>query len=366
MFICPNCRSRLSRTQNELGVYWVCPECGGRAVNLAVMRKAVTPDFAYRLWNTAREGKSRVGRHCPTCNQSMREVVTSGLTGAMELDVCTRCQFVWFDPGELESAPAAQPAPRVEASKEQAQLPQAAREALAIYEVQKMGEAARDEDPFPDEPWKVLPAAFGLPVESDEQELQRWPWATWALCALIAAISILTFGNLDSVVQRFGMIPAEVWRMGGATLLTSFFLHGGWLHLMGNLYFLFVFGDNVEDYLGHAKFLLLLLLATLVGDAAHILFGGSPTLPCVGASGGISGVIVFYALKFPQARIGFISRYARHGLIQVPAWCALIVWLLLQGLGAHQQLAGFSDVSALAHLGGAAVGFLFWLGFWKE
>ena len=179
---------------------------------------------------------------------------------------------------------------------------------------------------------------------------------------MITVISLLAFTNLQQVVNDWGMIPAEWWRYGGVTFLSSFLLHAGWFHLVGNLYFLIVFGDNVEDYLGRWRMGLLLLVATVAGDLLHILSDSSSTVPCVGASGGISGIIVFYALQFPRARLGILFRYYVYfRWIRFPAWAALVIWILFQILGAYMQLQGLSDVSAMAHLGGAGVGLVAWL-----
>lgn len=361
MFICPNCHGRLARTQNELGVYWVCPECGGRAVNLAVLRKAVAGEFVSRVWGLARDGIGTPGRRCPTCDLPMLEVAVSPAEDSLKLDVCRRCQFVWFDPGELESAPPAPPQPRKPDEFDDSKLPQAAREAIAMYQVQKIAEQAQAGGQLSDAPdaaWKAVPAVFGLPVEAETEPLQHRPWLTWLVAGAIALVSIWAFSQGESIVNEFGLVPADPWRHSGATLLTSFFLHGGILHLVGNLYFLLIFGDNVEDFLGRWRFLLLLFLATVTGDLLHVLADPHADTPCIGASGGISGVIAFYALQFPRARLGFFVRFY---WINVPAWAALVGWLLLQGWHAYQQVAGFSNISALAHLGGALVGFLFWL-----
>jgi membrane associated rhomboid family serine protease len=154
-----------------------------------------------------------------------------------------------------------------------------------------------------------------------------------------------------------------VFRDGGSTVFTSFFLHAGILHLAGNLYFLLIFGSNVEDCLGRWRFVALVLLATVVGDMLHVIAQPHSTIPCVGASGGISGLIAFYALKFPRTQLDIMIRYR---WVQIPAWGTFIVWVAMQSMGAMMQLAGFSNVAALAHIGGAMVGVLFWLGHRRE
>jgi len=277
----------------------------------------------------------------------------------LTLDACRPCNLVWFDPGEFEAVPEGV----VETPDE---LALRGREILANYKLERLNEqlrreAAASSNP-PDEEWKWVPAFFGLPVKIDDDDLKQWPWLTWSLTATIALVSILAFFDLHDAVHRFALIPAEVWRYGGLTMLTSFFLHGGVWHLISNLYFFLLFGDKVEDYLGRWRFALLILSATLAGDCLHVLFDPHSSTPCIGASGGIAGVIAFYALEFPRARLGFMFRLY---WIHFPAWGAFGLWLLLQFWGAYKQAAGVSNVSSLAHLGGAATGFAAWL-FWRK
>jgi membrane associated rhomboid family serine protease len=283
----------------------------------------------------------------------------------VHLDICTKCQFVWFDSNELEQLPK-RPPTTVQPTKE---LPQKVREAVAIAEAQRVAVRARGAEygsEMPEEAWKWIPAMVGLPVEHDVQALRTLPWLTWALTVTLIAVTALTYGDLFFVVQQYGLIPAEAWRHGGLTFITAFFLHAGILHLVGNVYFLLVFGDNVEDYLGRLRFLALILIATIVGDVMHILFEPRSELPCVGASGGISGIIVYYALQFPNARLGIVVRYWYvFKWFYFPAYFALICWILMQFLTAHLQVSGLTNVSAIAHLGGAATGLGAWL-LWRN
>jgi membrane associated rhomboid family serine protease len=187
------------------------------------------------------------------------------------------------------------------------------------------------------------------------------------LCVLILFVSLHALPNLHDAVSNFGLIPAEATRMGGLTFLTSFFLHAGIIHLVGNLYFLFVFGDDVENFLRPIRYLALIALAAFVGDLAHVAANPRSSVPCVGASGGISAVITFYALQFPNVRLGFLFRCGWYYFrwIRLPAWFVLVLWVLFQIFGAWEQVAGISSVSAFAHLGGAATGFIAWLS-WRK
>jgi Zn-finger nucleic acid-binding protein len=296
MFHCPQCKLSLARQQSDHGLYWTCPICHGHAVTVPVLRKALTADYVNRLWQTVRVGHGVRGRACPACGKVMIETSANLHGSGPELDVCRGCSLVWFDPSEYDDLPAIPPPPQED------QLPAKAREALALAQVEHIAEVARGGDfgrELPDEKWKLIPAVFGLPVEQDVTPLQRLPWLTWLFGALVCAVSFWSFTDHEWFVQQFGLLPSEPWRLGGITFLTSFLLHGGWVHLLGNVYFLLIFGDNVEDFLGRWRFLLLLLVATLAGDLAH-LATDARELPLVGASGGISGIIAFYALKFPS------------------------------------------------------------------
>jgi membrane associated rhomboid family serine protease len=201
-----------------------------------------------------------------------------------------------------------------------------------------------------------------MPVEFDASAQERRPVVTWFLAAVIITASVHAFFHLQEAVQLFGLIPAQALRLHGLTFVTSFFLHAGIIHLVGNIYFLLVFGDDVEKFLGPVRYIALIVIAAFVGDLVHIASAPSSTIPCIGASGGIAGVITFYALTFPQPKIGFLWRYFYYfRWVRLPAWFVFVLWIFFQIIGAYEQKIGISSVSSFAHLGGAFVGFLAWL-----
>lgn len=287
----------------------------------------------------------------------MFEVALDSSSG-IKVEVCRICEFVWFDANETQTLQA-----RL-LPKAPAPLPQEMRETIALAKVQQLAEQARGSDfdsAPPDEWWKSIAAFFGMPVEFDAPARERRPIVTWFLAGLIVTASVHAFFHLQEAVQFFGLIPAQALRLHGLTFVTSFFLHAGIIHLVGNMYFLLVFGDDVEKFLGPLHYIALIAIAALVGDLVHIASAPNSAIPCIGASGGIAGVITFYVLAFPQTKIGFLLRYFYYfRWIRLPAWFVFVLWIVFQIIGAYEQKVGISSVSSFAHLGGAAVGVVAW------
>jgi membrane associated rhomboid family serine protease len=357
MLTCPSCKQMLDKKRGGLGLFWVCPSCKGRAMTLGMVKKAISRHAANTLWQKARANRHGDGKTCPACKRRMAEVsIVSG--GTIEyLDVCTGCHFIWFDPREFESLPksAASKAPRT------VQMSDKEKEALALLRLEKLKIELKDqnaEETAPDAWWEVAVAYMGIPVEYNYTTLRHRPIATWLLAVVIALVSFATFRNLESAVTNWGLIPAEFSRHFGLTFVTSFFLHGGLIHLLGNLYYLVVFGDNSEDVLGRWRYLLLIVAAAVVGDIAHIISDPGSTTPCIGASGGISGVLAYYCLRFPKATVGIVVFF--HW-VRLPVGFMFALWVVLQIIAAMQQSVGIGNIAVFAHLGGAAVGVLFWL-----
>jgi len=206
--------------------------------------------------------------------------------------------------------------------------------------------------------WKIVAGLFGMPVVDGTDMLHRPPWATWSLTVLVSLVSGLAFFNLTHWVEVFALIPSQAGRYVGLTFITSFFLHAGLFHLAANMYFLLIFGDNVEQTLGVGRYLLLIFLAAVVGAAAHAALDPSRNVPVIGASGGIAGIVAFYACRFPKVSLRFLVLFK---WFTIPVWSFFVFWIAMQGLGVVTELFGRSGVSSLSHVGGAAVGVLFYL-----
>ncbi|NAZ38322.1 rhomboid family intramembrane serine protease [Rubellimicrobium sp. CFH 75288] len=206
----------------------------------------------------------------------------------------------------------------------------------------------------------------------DHNPSEKTPFVTWALIALNVAIHLWAISaaagpaELYRLWYAYGLVPAELSRGQGLwSLVTSMFLHGGLLHLGGNMLFLWIFGDNLEEELGHGGFLLFYLASGVGAALAQWLAAPFSTVPMIGASGAIAGVMGGYLLLFPRARVDvliFIVIIIR--IIPVPAWLVLLAWLgiqVAQGAVADAQGGG---VAYWAHAGGFVVGFALVLPVW--
>jgi membrane associated rhomboid family serine protease len=341
------------------GKVWECRTCGGRTVSLYALKWLCDKKAVDGLWKAVIQRQHPGPLPCPVCRQFMFELPVAGEGAAVEVDACRRCHMFWFDALEFEVLPKWRPArPDVLQT-----LPPEARERLAIEKVKQLREEARrsSDGEMPTEYWQVAAGFMGLPVEHDHPTNIRpvFTWSVAALC-LLAVIWGQVVGFHEAALG-WGFIPSHPFRNLGLTWLTSFFLHGGWFHLLSNLYFLLIFGDNVEETLKPRRYLLLLLGAALAGDALHWLGDPRGDIPCVGASGGISGIIAYYACRFPHVRLGMMFRYFFYfRWFTFPAWGGFAMWIALQLFITWMQRQGLSNVSALAHLGGAAVGVAFW------
>lgn len=206
-----------------------------------------------------------------------------------------------------------------------------------------------------------------FPLRDDNPTRHR-PYVTVGLIG----VCILAFlwqnaqPRYEEVVWHFGLIPAQLLGTGpfipGAanpliTVFTSMFLHGGWMHLGGNMLFLWIFGNNIEDSSGHLKFLMFYLLCGIGAALAQVASAPTSEIPMIGASGAVSGVLGAYLLLFPRARVStlvFLGIFVT--IIRLRAWLLLGVWFGGQALQAALTPPGSPGVAFVAHVGGFVAG----------
>ena len=211
-----------------------------------------------------------------------------------------------------------------------------------------------------------------IPIRDDQPRFST-PFVTYFLIAINVLIFLMEFAldpaSLRGLIYEFGMVPSHVTGLvsGGhaaspavalVPVFTSMFLHGSWMHVIGNMWFLWIFGDNVEDYLGHFKYLAFYLVSGVAAALAQIVVNPFSTVPNVGASGAIAGVLGAYFILYPKARV---LTWLFYFFFYVPAWVMLGYWFVYQFLsGAATSItqAGQNSggIAFWAHVGGFVTG----------
>jgi len=200
----------------------------------------------------------------------------------------------------------------------------------------------------------------------DHNPSGRVPYVTYAIIVINILVFLTYAGQLNndvamaSILGDFALVPAELVRGEETyTLITSMFMHGGWMHLAGNMLFLWIFGDNLEDFFGHVGFLLFYLATGIAADLAHILPDPNSQIPLVGASGAIAGVMGGYLLLFPKAKVDVLLIFVVFfRVFSLSAWIVLMIWFGLQLFSGVSTPTAGGGVAYWAHAGGFVAGIL--------
>jgi len=199
-----------------------------------------------------------------------------------------------------------------------------------------------------------------FPIGDDNSGRRTVPLVTYALVALNVLFFFVELSGGDAFIGKWAFVPSRFLAnpFGNfLTLFTSMFMHAGWLHLGGNMLYLWIFGDNVEDRLGHIKFTIFYLLCGLAATFAQLAFSLGSNVPNLGASGAIAGVLGAYILLFPKGKVKVLQG---QQVVQVPALIAIGMWIVLQffsGIGSIADTAQTGGVAYMAHIGGFLAGF---------
>ena len=197
-----------------------------------------------------------------------------------------------------------------------------------------------------------------LPIGDDNSGRRIVPLVTYALIVLNVLFFLVEMSGGDAFIMKWAFVPSRFLANPVAdfpTLFTSMFMHAGWVHLGGNMLYLWIFGDNVEDRFGHLKFLIFYLLCGLAATFAQMAFNPASGIPNLGASGAIAGVLGAYILMFPQGKVSVMQG---QRVIQVPALIMIGFWIVLQLFSGFGSLgaADTGGVAYMAHIGGFAAG----------
>jgi membrane associated rhomboid family serine protease len=200
-----------------------------------------------------------------------------------------------------------------------------------------------------------------LPIGDDDSARRTFPLVTYALIAMNVLFFFVELSGGDAFIGKWAFVPSRFLADPLAdflTLFTAMFMHAGWVHLGGNMLYLWIFGDNVEDRFGHAKFAVFYLLCGLAATFAQMAFSLKSSVPNLGASGAIAGVLGAYILLFPKGKVRVLQA---QQVIQVPALIVIGFWIVLQffsGIGSIADTAHTGGVAYMAHIGGFVAGFV--------
>lgn len=203
-----------------------------------------------------------------------------------------------------------------------------------------------------------------FPVGDDNTQRRTFPVVTFVLIGLNVLFFLVELSGGDQFITDWAFIPARFSQSpetNAVTIFSAMFMHGGWLHLFGNMLFLWIFGDNVEDRFGHLKFLIFYLLAGTAATFAQFAVSPGSGVPNVGASGAIAGVLGAYILMFPQSRVNVL---VGRQIVAMPAFVVLGLWIALQlvsgvgTIGYTDESADVGGIAYMAHIGGFVAGLL--------
>ena len=199
-----------------------------------------------------------------------------------------------------------------------------------------------------------------LPIGDDNSARRTVPVVTYALIAVNVLFFLVELSAGEDFIRQWSVIPRELLANPVGefiTIFTAMFMHGGWLHLLSNMLYLWIFGDNVEDRLGHAKFLLFYILCGIAATYAQAFVNPGSNIPNLGASGAIAGVLGAYLIMFPGGRVSVMMG---RGIIPMPAIIVIGFWALLQifsSVGSVGQ-GDTGGVAYMAHVGGFVAGLI--------
>lgn len=357
---CPVCSNLLQQAKTKSAIIDVCPACKGiwfdageQFVDLArsLSKSEDIPSEKLRLFEkrnvqtlkTIKEGY----KLCPICSKELRKFNYS-YDSNIFLDKCRYCGGIWTDGGEVRRiASYLKTDPRVvEIGKYFAEH---VRKMEDAEDIKNLGEMLSS---------RVSPAVLFWPKIvvplSDDTPRERFPAVTVsiiALCTLTFICQMLLVSEPEAFVRNFGFISGDFFSLG---LITSMFLHGDILHLIFNMFFLWLFGDNIEDRFGHWWFIVFYFACDIFANILHSIFNWGSPIPAIGASGAISGIMGAYFIIYPTAQVKLFVVYR---IMHIPASWYLGGWFFFQLMaGFLSKGIGVSDIAWFAHIGGFVFG----------
>lgn len=318
------------------GNVWIdhCYRCGGSFLDGGKAGQAVGPHADPSSWQVEAFARAPIPSVllCPSGHGRLWSYLLKSGEREVELDSCSTCKGLWLDAREAELLAAISAE-----AEEDSKAPGASKGKLGIAAVY------------------LMQLCLGLPIEV-RAPVRRKPvlvWSLVAMCSIVFAVQLgfAATGRIEGFVKTFGVVPTDVLAGKNVFSIISYaFLHGGFMHILGNLYMLWVFGDNVEDRLGRLRFALLYVVTAVAGALLYILIRHGSDGVMVGASGAISGVFAAYLILFPRVKLWVVMFFVRF---RIPAWGYMFIWGVSQVV---IMLNPSSGVAWQAHAGGFLAG----------
>ena len=198
-----------------------------------------------------------------------------------------------------------------------------------------------------------------IPIGDDDSARRLTPIVTYFIILLNVIVFFLELSGGNAFIEKWAFVPHRFLADPSGefpTLISSMFMHGGWLHLIGNMLYLWIFGDNIEDRFGHGKYTLFYFLCGIAATFAQLAFSADSNIPNLGASGAIAGVLGSYLVLYPKGRI---KVWMGQGVTYAPALLVIGIWIVLQlfsGIGSLQSTEQQGGVAYMAHIGGFVAG----------
>ena len=331
MIRCPRCFDALRPVLLEQGAVYSCTHCLGVFAPAEECKDLLGPLVDVKMWRgTDWATFGRMSRlKSPKTGQRMEHVEISWEGKTVELDLCSRTGGMWFDAGEMKAVS--------EITRARAQ--------------EQGGNFAQMQNQFGVKSY-LLQLFMNLPIELCNP-VRKKPIVTHALIVLccVAFFWQLSVDNIESSTRLFALVPEVTQGKQLWGLVTYMFMHGGWAHIFGNMFMLYVFGDNIEDVLGRKIFLIFYLACGIAGAILQVAFQ-SGSLMVVGASGAIAGVMGAYLVLFPRVKVRMIFFFIPF-FVKVRYY--LLFWIAINFLG---LMGNDGDVALLCHIGGFLCGLL--------
>lgn len=370
---------KLIRANAKGGLFWYCPDSSGRLLTLVMAKHFLGEDGAREIWVRSELSKTLSETPCPSCAKPMRIAAEPGWMGGGTLDVCRMCHLIWVSGEQHAEIPLPEDlivrGDENRIGGDSTLLADAGRD-LAKIALDEERRKFHEDSIFAEEPtglFKNVAGFFGLPVETGNR-VTGATWGLWLLGALCFVIFAYTW-NRPAILDDWGYIPSHPFRKFGATIFTSTLLHAGFAHLFANLYFFFVFADDVEESMGSGLFIWFYVCTAIFTAGASYFFSGNPEIPQVGLSGFIMATLAFYALQFGKSKIAFVIPFTQYmdfgagsgGFVRsfrwlhFPAW-VVIGWYLVIDFVLYffSEKANVGGVAHSAHLAGAVMGAIWW------